>query len=54
MYVTHSPCPRCARIIVQAGITRVVYKVAYKGAWNTMDLLKKANVELILWEGGQQ
>jgi dCMP deaminase len=54
MYVTHSPCPRCARIIVQAGIIRVVYKVAYKGAWNTMDLLKKANVKLELWEGGQQ
>ena len=29
MYTTHSPCAICAKMIVQAGIRRVVYHVPY-------------------------
>ena len=28
-FVTHTPCVNCAKTLVAAGITRVVYKVAY-------------------------
>lgn len=29
MYITHSPCPDCAKIIIQSGIKRVCYKQKY-------------------------
>ena len=30
LYITLSPCRECAKLILQAGIKRVVYKSAYK------------------------
>lgn len=29
-YVTHFPCINCAKVLVNAGITRLVYNVAYR------------------------
>lgn len=31
MFVTHSPCIKCARLIVASGIQKVVYGVPFKG-----------------------
>lgn len=45
MYITHSPCILCAKIIVNAGIKRVVCSKYYPDdSWE--DLFKKANVKL--------
>jgi dCMP deaminase len=30
LYVTHSPCPECAKLIKQAKVKRVVYRHAYR------------------------
>jgi dCMP deaminase len=30
LYVTHSPCKECAKVIAAAGIDRVVYRTLYK------------------------
>jgi dCMP deaminase len=30
MYITHSPCQKCAAMMVQCGITEVVYKEKYR------------------------
>jgi dCMP deaminase len=30
MYLTHSPCPLCAKLIVNANITKVIYDVDYR------------------------
>lgn len=30
MYVTHSPCPDCAKLIVQAGINKVIFVHEYR------------------------
>lgn len=30
MYITHSPCIKCAELIIQAGIKRVVFGTAYR------------------------
>lgn len=30
MYVTHSPCKNCAKMIVNAGIARVIYDIEYR------------------------
>ena len=43
MYVTASPCLECAKLIIQAGIKRVVYKDEYR-LTDGVDLLKKAGV----------
>ena len=46
MYVTASPCIECAKLIIQAGIKRVVYGEKYR-LEDGLDLLRRANVETI-------
>ena len=45
LYVTASPCLECSKLIIQAGIKRVVYKDAYRRQ-DGPDLLKKAGIEV--------
>ncbi len=49
LYVTASPCIECAKLIIQAGIRRVVYTEQYRYT-DGIELLKKANVEVELVE----
>ena len=44
MYVTASPCIECAKLIIQAGIARVVYGDEYRDT-SGLDLLKRAGIE---------
>ena len=30
LYLTHSPCNDCSKLVLQSGITRLVYQEAYK------------------------
>ncbi|MBE6283412.1 MAG: dCMP deaminase family protein [Mediterranea massiliensis] len=46
MYVTASPCIECAKLIIQAGIKRVVYSEKYR-LEDGIELLKRANIEVI-------
>ena len=43
LYVTHSPCIECAKLIVQAGIKRVVYLEEYHKV-NGVQLLKDVGI----------
>lgn len=54
LYVTASPCIECSKLIIQAGIRRVVYAEKYR-LTDGIDLLKKAGVkvEYKALEGGQ-
>lgn len=45
MYVTHSPCLDCARLIVNADVSRVVYKELYRDEAG-LKLLRDAGVEV--------
>lgn len=45
LYVTASPCVECAKLIIQAGIKRVVYRDEYR-LTDGIDLLRKAGVEI--------
>ena len=45
LYVTASPCIECAKLIIQAGIKRVVYGEKYRRT-EGIDLLKRANIEI--------
>ena len=46
MYVTTSPCIECAKLIIQAGIKRVIYSEKYR-LEDGLDLLRKANIEVV-------
>jgi dCMP deaminase len=43
LYCTHQPCSQCAKMIINAGIRRVVYKHAYPDAF-TVELFGEAGV----------
>ena len=45
-HVTASPCIECAKLIIQAGIRRVVYGELYR-LEDGIDLLRKANIEVL-------
>ncbi|MBP5364969.1 MAG: dCMP deaminase family protein [Bacteroidales bacterium] len=46
MYITASPCIECAKLIIQAGINRVVYSDEYRKT-DGIDLLKRAGIEVV-------
>ncbi len=46
LYVTTSPCMECSKLIIQAGITRVVYDEKYRKA-EGLHILERAGIELI-------
>ena len=45
LYVTASPCMECAKLIIQAGIKRVVYKDEYRIS-DGVDLLRREGIEV--------
>lgn len=47
LYVTASPCIECAKLIIQAGIKRVVYGENYR-IMDGLNLLKRAGIEWFL------
>ena len=47
LYVTASPCLECAKLIIQAGIKRVVYSEPYL-IEDCLELLKKAGISVEL------
>lgn len=46
LYVTASPCLECSKLIIQAGIKRVVYRDEYR-LTDGVDLLRRAGVEVV-------
>jgi dCMP deaminase len=46
LYITLSPCKECSKLILQSGITRMVYANAYKDD-SGVDFLRKANIEIL-------
>lgn len=49
LYVTSSPCIECTKLIIQAGIKRVVYADTYRLS-DGVELLKKADIEMVVVE----
>ena len=49
LYVTASPCIECAKLIIQAGIKRVIYGEDYRLSYD-LDLMRKAGIEVLLLE----
>ncbi len=49
IYVTHQPCTICTKIIINAGIKKVVYAEGYPDDFS-LQILKEAKVEIIKYE----
>ena len=45
LYITDSPCMECAKLIIKAGIRRVVYAREYRIV-DGVDLLRRAGIEV--------
>ncbi|MBR5611089.1 MAG: dCMP deaminase family protein [Bacteroidales bacterium] len=45
LYVTDAPCMECAKLIIQAGIKRVVYSKEYRNT-EGLELLERAGIEI--------
>lgn len=46
MYVTTAPCIECAKLIIQAGIKRLVYKDSYT-VRDGIELLERVGIEVV-------
>lgn len=46
LYVTSSPCIECGKLIIQAGIKRVVYSETYR-LRDGINLIERANIETV-------
>ena len=47
LYVTTSPCIECSKLIIQAGIKRVVFSELYRLA-DGLELLQRAGIECVM------
>jgi dCMP deaminase len=46
LYITAAPCLECSKLIIQAGIRRVVYFDSYRNE-EGVELLKRADIEIV-------
>ncbi len=49
LYCTHQPCTICSRMIINSGITRVIYAEGYPDEFS-LQLFKEAGIEIIRYE----
>lgn len=49
MYITNQPCTICTKMLINAGIKRIVYENPYPDEY-AMSLLKESGVELVQWK----
>ena len=49
LYVTASPCIECSKLIIQAGIKRVIYGEMYR-IMDGVELLQRAGIEVVYLE----
>ena len=47
LYCTLSPCKDCSKLIIQAGIVKVVYKEVYEGSTEGLDLMEESGIKII-------
>ncbi len=49
LYVTDAPCLECSKLIIQAGIKRVVYMIEYR-VRDGIELLERAGIEVTKYD----
>jgi len=53
MYITTQPCVLCAKMLINAGIERVVYKGDYPDEL-AMEMLDETGIEVERWRGSEE
>lgn len=53
LYVTSSPCLECSKLIIQAGIVRVVFSEHYR-VNDGVELLNRAGIEVVMVDFAEQ
>lgn len=51
VYVTHSPCSSCAKLLINAGVASVYYKTPFRDASGIL-LLTRAGIRCLMFLGG--
>lgn len=51
LYCTHKPCSLCAKMIINAGISRIVYQNPYPDPLGD-ELISEAGLEVCIFKGG--
>ena len=49
IYVTHQPCSVCARLVINAGINKVIYRNPYPDSLTKL-FFKKSDIETLIME----
>ncbi|HXL02354.1 MAG TPA: cytidine/deoxycytidylate deaminase family protein [Candidatus Atribacteria bacterium] len=50
LYCTHKPCILCAKMLINAGVARIVYQNFYPDPLADQ-MLEEAGIEMCIWEG---
>lgn len=53
LYCTHQPCHLCAKMLVNAGVKRIIFAGEYPDEL-AQKMLKEAKVELVRWKIGER
>jgi Deoxycytidylate deaminase len=53
IYVTHQPCTICTKILIGAGVKRIVYDLPYPDEF-AQGLLKEAGIKVEKWKSKKQ
>jgi len=53
MYITNQPCTICTKMLINAGIKRIVYENPYPDEF-AISLLKESGVELVQWKPAKE
>ena len=49
IYITHQPCAICAKILINAGVKRIVYEQAYPDEFS-QNLLSESKISIEQWQ----
>ena len=50
LYCTHQPCTICSKMIINAGIKKIIYKEGYPDDF-ALELINEAGIEIVKYQG---
>lgn len=53
LYCTHQPCILCAKMLINAGVEKVVFRGDYPDGL-ALELMNEAKIQMIIWSGGEE
>ncbi|NLL48323.1 MAG: cytidine deaminase [Firmicutes bacterium] len=53
LYCTHQPCILCAKMLINAGVEKVVFQGEYPDGL-ALELMNEAKIEMVVWTQGEE